>query len=213
MAWQWKDETTWAYTTAENIATSTGDKYVGADGDVFIGTSHNYIIGTCRKLGFHREADGIVLGLKEAVTINDSIRTNFVYSALEIEETMIPKILDTRNALLEYMDETAAKSYENKSDQDVYLTWLTPDDPNYGAEDTYVWKSGINGRSQNMVLHYNESVRLWRSGSPRTRKTKSRRSTVGTTTRKTALLTVAQVIPLVNAATRHMFPPLSSTAK
>lgn len=164
-------------------------------------------------MGFHREADGIVLGLKEAVTINDSIRTNFVYSALEIEETMIPKILDTRNALLEYMDETAAKSYENKSDQDVYLTWLTPDDPNYGAEDTYVWKSGINGRSQNMVLHYNESVRLWRSGSPRTRKTKSRRSTVGTTTRKTALLTVAQVIPLVNAATRHMFPPLSSTAK
>lgn len=162
VAWQWKDETTWAYTTAENIATSTGDKYVGADGDVFIGTSHNYIIGTCRKLGFHREADGIVLGLKEAVTINDSIRTNFVYSALEIEETMIPKILDTRNALLEYMDETAAKSYENKSDQDVYLTWLTPDDPNYGAEDTYVWKSGINGRSQNMVLHYNESVRLWR---------------------------------------------------
>ena len=162
VAWQWKDETTWAYTTAENIATSTGDKYVGADGDVFIGTSHNYIIGTCRKLGFHREADGIVLGLKEAVTINDSIRTNFVYSALEIEETMIPTILDTRNALLEYMDETAAKSYENKSDQDVYLTWLTPDDPNYGAEDTYVWKSGINGRSQNMVLHYNESVRLWR---------------------------------------------------
>lgn len=162
VAWQWKDETTWAYTTAENIATSTGDKYVGADGDVFIGTSHNYIIGTCRKLGFHREADGIVLGLKEAVTINDSIRTNFVYSALEIEETMIPKILDTRNALLEYMDETAAKSYENKSDQDVYLTWLTPDDPNYGAEDTYVWKSGINGRSQNLVLHYNESVRLWR---------------------------------------------------
>ena len=50
-----------------------------------------------------------------------------------------------------------------------------------------------------------ESVRLRRERlAESARKTKSRRSTVGTTTRKTALLTMAQVIPLVNAATRHV---------
>ena len=162
ISWLWKDESTYVYTTADNIATSTGSKYVGANGDVFIGKSHNFIVGTCRKLGFHREADGIKLGLKEAVTINDSIKTDFIYSALEISETMIPKILDTRNALLEYADSTTAVNYKNNSPNDVYLTWLKPDNPQYGQEKTYVWKPGKNGKSQNMVLHYNESVRLWK---------------------------------------------------
>ena len=160
-SWQWKDENTYVYTSADGISTSTGSKYVGADGDVFIGKSHNFIIGTCRKLDFHREADGIVLGLREAVSINDSVETNFMYSTLEVEETMIPKILDTRNALLQYMDEAAANSYQNTSEDDVYLTWLTPDDPNYGTDKTYVWKKGTGGPSQDMVLYCNESVRLW----------------------------------------------------
>lgn len=162
VAWQWKDETTWAYTTAENIATSTVTNMWGPTATCSSARHTTTSLAPAASWASTARPTASCWDWKEAVTINDSIRTNFVYSALEIEETMIPKILDTRNALLEYMDETAAKSYENKSDQDVYLTWLTPDDPNYGAEDTYVWKSGINGRSQNMVLHYNESVRLWR---------------------------------------------------
>ena len=158
----WKKDSTFVYTTADNISTSTGSKYVGASGDVFIGKSHNHIVGTCRKLGFHREADGIVLGLKEAVTINDSIKTNFVYSAMEIKETMIPKLLEKRNALLQYADHTTAENYKNNTDKDVYLTWLEPDDPNYGQENTYVWKVGTQGQSQDMVLHCNEAVKLWK---------------------------------------------------
>ena len=161
-SWTAKDENTYVYTNAENISTSTGSKYVGADGDVFIGKSHNYIVGTCRKLGFHREAQGIVLGLKEAVSINDSVKTDFMYSALEIEQTMIPKIIDARNSLLEYMEEDAAKAYKNTSETDVYLTWLLPDNPDYGKEGTYEWKQNIKGQTQDMVSHYNESVRLWR---------------------------------------------------
>ncbi len=161
-SWLWKDDKTYVYTEADNISTGTGSKYVGANGDVFIGKSHNFIIGTCRKLGFHREANGIVLALKDAVSINDSISTDFMYSALEIKQTMLPKLEETRNMLLEYMDSVQAKSYVNTTDQDVYLTWLQPGDPNYGKEGTYEWKRGINGQSQDMVLHYNESMRLWR---------------------------------------------------
>ena len=161
-SWLWKDDKTYVYTEADNISTGTGSKYVGANGDVFIGKSHNFIIGTCRKLGFHREANGIVLALKDAVSINDSITTDFMYSALEIKQTMLPKLEETRNMLLEYMDSVQAKSYVNTTDQDVYLTWLQPGDPNYGKEGTYEWKRGINGQSQDMVLHYNESMRLWR---------------------------------------------------
>ena len=161
-AFEWKNDSLFVYTTAENISTSSGTKYVGASGDVFIGKSHNYIIGTCRKLGFSREADGIKLGLKDAMSINDSIKTDFMYSTLEIEETMLPKIKDTRNKLLEYADSTSAIAYTNTSDKDVYLTWLKPDDSRYGEEDTYVWKPNINGKTQDMVLHYNESMRLWK---------------------------------------------------
>jgi hypothetical protein len=157
-----KKENTWVYTTGENIATSTGSKYVGAAGDVFIGTSHNLIVGTCRKLGFHREAEGIVLGLKEAISLSDSIRTDFAYAAYDIENTMIPKLIDTRNAMLEYKDSLSAAGFVNDTEQDVYLTWLTPDDPRYGQDSTYVWKQGIHGKSQDMVLKYNQAVERWR---------------------------------------------------
>ncbi len=155
-------DSTFVETTANNISSSTGSRYVGAKGDVFIGKSHNYIVGTCRKLGFHREAGGIVLGLKEAVAINDKIKTDFVFTAREIEETMIPKLIDTRNSLLEYMDEAAAKSYENNSEQDVYLTWKEPTEADYGQEGTYVWKPGKNNGSQDMVNYYNSSVDNWK---------------------------------------------------
>ena len=161
-SWQSKKESTYVYTAAENISTSTGSKYVGANGDIFIGKSHNFIIGTCRKLGFHQEGDHIVLGLKEAVNIGDSIATDFMFTTREIKETMIPKLIETRNALLEYMDEVSAKAFTNNTDKDIYLTWLTPDNPNYGTKDTYVWKQGTKGKSQDLVLHYNESVRLWK---------------------------------------------------
>ncbi len=161
-SWTTSNDSTFVSTTAENISSSTGSRYVGAKGDVFIGKSHNYIVGTCRKLGFHREAGGIVLGLKEAVAINDKIKTDFVFTTREIEETMIPKLIDTRNSLLEYMEEAEAKSYENNSEQDVYLTWKKPTEADYGQEGTYVWKPGKNIGSQNMVMYYNGSVDNWK---------------------------------------------------
>ena len=161
-SWEWTDDSTFVYTKAKDISSSTGMKYVGAKGDLFIGKSHNYIVGTCRKLGFHREAGGIVLGLKEAVAINDQIATDFIFSAREIEETMIPKLIDTRNSLLEYMEEAEARSFENNSEQDVYLTWKKPDEEGYGEEGTYVWKHGKNNGSQDMVKYYNGSVKNWK---------------------------------------------------
>ena len=162
-SWTWTDDSTFVYTTAENISSSTGSKYVGAKGDLFIGKSHNYIVGTCRKLGFHREANGIVLGLKQAVAINDQIATDFVFSAREIEETMIPKLIDTRNNLLQYMEEAAAKSYVNDTEEDVYLTWKKPGDADYGQEGTYEWKPGKKAGSQDMVKFSNESVARWKA--------------------------------------------------
>ena len=161
--WTWQNDSTFVSTTAENISSSTGSKYVGAMGDVFIGKSHNLIVGTCRKLGFHREAGGIILGLKQAVAIEDEIATDFVFTAREIEETMIPKLIDTRNNLLQYMDEAAAKSYVNNTEEDVYLTWKKPGDADYGQEGTYEYKPGKNPGSQDMVLFSNEAVARWKA--------------------------------------------------
>jgi len=161
-SWQTREDSTFVTTTASDISSSTGMKYVGAKGDLFIGKSHNYIIGTCRKLGFHLEAGGIVLGLKEAVSVNDSISTDFIFSTREIEETMIPKLTDSRNSLLEYADSLVAVNYKNTTENDVYLTWKKPSDSDYGEEGTYVWKPGTKGRSQDMVLYYNQSVKNWR---------------------------------------------------
>ncbi len=161
-SWQTREDSTFVTTNASDISSSTGMKYVGAKGDLFIGKSHNYIIGTCRKLGFHLEAGGIVLGLKEAVSVNDSISTDFVFSTREIEETMIPKLTDSRNSLLEYADSLVAVNYKNTTENDVYLTWKKPSDSDYGQDKTYVWKPGTKGKSQDMVLYYNQSVKNWR---------------------------------------------------
>jgi hypothetical protein len=75
---------------------------------------------------------------------------------------MIPKLIDTRNSLLEYADSLTAVNYENNTDQDVYLTWKEPSDANYGQDSTYVWKVKRGGMSQDMVLHYNQQISQWK---------------------------------------------------
>ena len=115
---------------------------MGSAGDVFIGASTNIIIGKCRKLGFFRKGIGypFELDLRDAISVDDSIKTSFTYSTYELENVMIPKWEETRRSLFTFVkDEAEAKAYVNTSSHCVYATWLNEDDPDLGKDDkTYI---------------------------------------------------------------------------
>ena len=57
-------------------------------------------MGKCRKVGFFRDNETAPFELKDdvATSLGDSVTTKFMYSTYEIEEVMIPKWRETRNA-------------------------------------------------------------------------------------------------------------------
>ena len=137
-----KTDRTWSTTATKSVSTGTGQTFVGSAGDVFIGASTNIIVGNCRKLGFFRKGIGypFELDLKDAISVDDSIKTSFTYSAYELENVMIPKWEETRRSLFTFVkDKAEAQAYVNTSNRCVYATWLNEDDPNLGIdEDTYI---------------------------------------------------------------------------
>ena len=135
-------ERSWTTTATQDVSTSTGSTFVGSKGDVYIGYSTNLLMGQCRKVGFFRENESAPFTLKDdvAVSLGDSVTTNFMYSANEIENVMIPKWEETRNSYLtqHFATEAEARAFVNNTSDVLFATWLNKDDDNYGAEGTYV---------------------------------------------------------------------------
>ena len=128
---------TWTTSVTETVATTGHNNYQmanvtnpSAKGDVFIGASMNLIIGDCRKVGLFRDGADAPFGvdLRDSKSIGDSIRTTFMYSAYELENVMIPKWKETRNAMFTLVgSEPEAKSYVNNTEKCVYVCWLPVD--------------------------------------------------------------------------------------
>ncbi len=155
-----KTERTWSTTVTQSVSTGTGSSFVGSAGDVFIGASTNIIIGKCRKLGFFRKGIGypFELDLRDAISVDDSIKTSFTYSTYELENVMIPKWEETRRSLFTFVkDEAEAKAYVNTSSHCVYATWLNEDDPDLGKDDNTYIQIIPKGAKENEV--FPDSVR------------------------------------------------------
>ena len=166
------DEETWSLTTSEAISTSSSDKYVGAAGDTFIGVSTNILIGETRIIGFIRENPNAPFEMGEdyGISLGDSVKTKFIYSAYELEKTMLPKWEETRNSLIKVFvnNEQEAEAYENPTDEVQYVTWLREGDPDFGTKDTYKvkaeknhdWKK--NKGVEDEVNWYNYQIKRWK---------------------------------------------------
>ena len=165
-------ERTWTTTATQDVSTSTGSTFVGSKGDVYIGYSTNLLMGQCRKVGFFRENESAPFTLKDdvAVSLGDSVTTNFMYSANEIEEVMIPKWEETRNSYLtqHFATEAEARAFVNRASEPVYVTWLNKDDDNYGAEGTYVmvipeeWEITEKFVAEDKVQWCNNQIDSWK---------------------------------------------------
>ncbi len=146
-------------TTVENsitittaVATSEEPDFVGADGDVFIGQATNIIFGNARNVGFHRDGDGFGLDLQNVITTGVSFGTTFNYTQSYIENTLFPNYEMIRENLLvkdgNPVTEDFIKNFKNSTDHAVYLTTLTPDDPDFGKNGTYVGFSPRNAKGE-----------------------------------------------------------------
>ncbi len=165
-------ERSWTTTATQDVSTSTGSTFVGSKGDVYIGYSTNLLMGQCRKVGFFRENESAPFTLKDdvAVSLGDSVTTNFMYSANEIEEVMIPKWEETRNSYLtqHFATEAEARAFVNNTSDVLYATWLNKDDDNYGAEGTYVmvipeeWEQKEGFVADDKVQWCNNQIDSWK---------------------------------------------------
>ena len=130
-------------TTTRTISTSAAPEYVGAQGDVFIGTSTNVIFGKSRNVGFKRISSSaeVELGLEDIISTGMEFSTMFSYTQNYIENVLIPNMeLMRRNMLITVKTQAEIDSYVNNSSNAVYLTLLSEDDENFGANGTYTVK-------------------------------------------------------------------------
>ena len=112
------------YTTTTQIATKSDPLYVGSNGDVYVGLSTNIGVGTTENITIVRKEDykkntsayevivdtiqsgsNLMLVKSTGIGLSESYSTLFAYDQIFIENTMIPKLEDTRNMLLHQQSE------------------------------------------------------------------------------------------------------------
>lgn len=144
---------TWNTTTSQSISTSGDATHVGSMGDVFVGISTAVTFGDGKNVQFiDNQQGGWRVGTADAIVMGDSLTTDFVYSQYFIINQMIPELRDTRNAMLQLVskseyDDKVQNFVNDSSDDPIYITWRTPDDPDFGApNDTLQMKENESNR-------------------------------------------------------------------
>ncbi|MBQ3630967.1 MAG: hypothetical protein II949_06980 [Prevotella sp.] len=141
------------------ISTSSDPEFVGANGDLYIGKSSNLLFGKARSVGLKKNDDGTYeVGTDDAIIVGKKFHTNFVYTEYQIENVMIPNLKQVRNDLLIHVADTETAT--NDTNENLYVTTLTEEDPNFGQPGTYkvlMKQDGID-----MVGFYNDQIKGWR---------------------------------------------------
>lgn len=140
------------YTTTTQIATKSDPLYVGSNGDVYVGLSTNIGVGTTENITIVRKEDykkntsayevivdtiqsgsNLMLVKSTGIGLSESYSTLFAYDQIFIENTMIPKLEDTRNMLLHQQSEQLQwQKMADDTKKCVYVSYLPADDDNFG---------------------------------------------------------------------------------
>ena len=125
----WEDINTETFTTTQDISTSSGTEYVGSWGDLYVGKSRNRIFGDARQVYIPRSASKF--DVRNVTGVQDSVKTIFIYSQLEILRNIIPNYKEQIKKLLK---DTYGKPRKSRSEITTvhYYSNLPEDHPNYG---------------------------------------------------------------------------------
>ncbi len=143
-------------TTTTRFQTSADPAYVGADGDVYVGYSTNVTLGKTDNIniipkemydanpGDYEVYERItpttspwLLVKTTGIGVSQKFGTLFAYPQVHIEQVLLPQMEDFRNSLLHQSTEGIDfQALANQQKSAVYVSKLTPDDPNYGKSNS-----------------------------------------------------------------------------
>ena len=163
---EWKNSKSYSTTisSSKTISTSSDGGYVGAEGDVFIGTSTNILFGKVRNVALYRNTEDTTkahVDLQDAISTGLQFKTCFSYTQKYIEEDLIPNLRMLRNACLTYAADPSTVT--NTGEMPIYVTSLLPEDPNYGAKNTYRMIAPENATQSfcDTILYFNNQIANW----------------------------------------------------
>lgn len=140
-------------TTTTRIQTSADPAYVGADGDLYVGYSTNITVGQSNNVTvvskeiYNAAPDqyevyeeitpvatsDVLLVKTNGINLSQNYKTLFVYPQVHIEQVLIPELTTLRNSLLyQQTDNLDFQAMADRDGKPVYVSKLTPDNPNYG---------------------------------------------------------------------------------
>ena len=169
------------YTTTQDISTSSGTEYVGSWGDVYVGVSRNYIFGDARQVYIPRNASKF--DVRDVTGMQDSVKTTFYYSQLDILTNVIPNYKEQIKKLLKgtYDIPRSSRKTPNEITESRYYSNLPETDPNYGrsnhdkvfgtnagvdrtgAGPSYTWVAPAGKVSQDTIQYMLNQIAGWES--------------------------------------------------
>jgi len=175
----WSKRQTVVNTLTQTVSTTPGSE--GAGGDVFVGQATNDVFSNSRRVDIQRDptdSTRYVIGDFDGFVMGKKFGTQFAYTQSHIENKVLPDYLRMRNALLQVIDKATFDRYKiqhdstaivNTTDKMQYYTYLTPDNPEFGADTSKYVRvpphfdpNGPLRVERDMVQYYNEQVKCWK---------------------------------------------------
>jgi len=132
--WDSYHSTTSSFST--RVQTPADDRHVGRAGDTFIGKSKNLFYGIGTYVYLKKQDDGsFKIDTREDIVAQQSDKSTwFVFNEFYVRNTLIPNWEQIRNSFLETVNTIPTTAPDDKLH---YYTTLSPDNPNYGQDNTY----------------------------------------------------------------------------
>ena len=198
-------------TTTTRFQTSADPLYVGANGDLYVGYSTNITVGQCDNLtvvskDIYNESPGeyevyeditpiatsdVLLVKTNGINLSQSFNTLFAYPQIHIEQVLIPELTTLRNKLLyQQTDNLDFQAMANKDGKPVYVSKLTPDDPDYGMNNSdeelfdgdsykiYFPENVAANEQRDTILILNQWIDTWRKRLKENEEHKAKASTL-----------------------------------
>ena len=147
-----------SYSFSESISTSSSTDYIGANGDLYIANSSNIGFAKCNQLSLKSTGEPNLGSSYIFVPMGDSTAVRYTQS--HIVNTLIPKLKELRNSLLE----TTTTPNKTPGAKSKYYTTKSIEDEDFGTNGTYEWirPAVITEKVYiDSVLFYNNQINNW----------------------------------------------------